>query len=162
MSRMVFSEKFIFEQLLKFYFFSGVRFNRRSFPPLCYTTEDTFFKCEIQGKRFSFGAGYATEQFQDFSWQIFFCCFQQSRGFFPVVSHTGVVFLPLYPTAQKNILQCIPKYRRFCSVVGYSAGKLYNTKQYLFISKGLSMTSHENLDKSRYFSMQIMQTIPWR
>jgi hypothetical protein len=31
---------------------------------------------------------------------------------FSVVSHTGTFFLPLYPTAQKNLLQCVPQRRR--------------------------------------------------
>jgi hypothetical protein len=34
----------------------------------------------------------------------------------------------LYPTPQKNLLQCIPQRIRFYSIVGYSGETWYNAK----------------------------------
>jgi hypothetical protein len=34
----------------------------------------------------------------------------------------------LNPTAQKNLLRCIPQRRMFCSVVGYSTAKWFQEK----------------------------------
>jgi hypothetical protein len=51
---------------------------------------------------------------------------------FSVVSHSRKVFVPLYPTSQKNLLRCIPQRRRFCSVVGYSREKRYTMQKNIF------------------------------
>ncbi len=97
-------------------FFSAVGYNGKGFPPLWDTTEEDFFHCWIQQRTIS-------------GWQT---------NFFLLYPTTREIFLPLYPTPQQNLMQCtekssalypttlqvffrcIPQWKIFSSIVGYS------------------------------------------
>jgi hypothetical protein len=76
--------------------FSGLGYNRRGFSPVW----------DISQKNFG-------------TFEKIFCCISKRSLFSHCIPH-GMVFLSLYPTPQKNLLQCIPQRIRFYSIVGYS------------------------------------------
>jgi hypothetical protein len=104
-----------------------------------------FLHCGIQRKRFFSGVGYNGRGVRPV-WihqrtisgcflPNIFCCIKQSRGFFSIVPHTGMVSLPLLPTAQKNL--CSVSHTAECSVPLGDTVQKNDTKNYIFLLKGI-------------------------
>ncbi len=91
------------------YFHAAVKVS--SFLPFSATTQQLFFHGGIQWRRFPPLWSTNVKWSQDVR-QLFFC-----------LSSNVVVFLPLYPIPQKNLLWCTPPCRRFCSIVEYNREK---------------------------------------
>jgi hypothetical protein len=130
------------------FFCCGIQW--RDFPLMWDTTEvfsvvgyngEISLRCGIQQKRILSVVGYIGEQSQDGK-QIYFCCIPQRRNIFfrCILHHNRILCSVLYPRKLFSIIfhnaqvffRCIPQWKIFSSVVGYSGRiffSLWDTKK---------------------------------